>query len=480
MVERLLQFLTLSQALPVKRQPAARTRDFFEVYQELIAAKAQEQASRCSQCGVPFCQIHCPLQNHIPDWLKLTAEGRIQEAWELSQATNNMPEICGRICPQDRLCEGHCVIETAGHGTVTIGAIEKYLTETAWENGWIKPLKPRRLINASVAIIGAGPAGLAAAEELRRFGYRVTIYDRHDRAGGLLTYGIPNFKLEKDVVSRRVQRLEDGGIALKLNTEVGRDVTFGELRSEYDAVVIAAGTYKSRNTEVPGVQLDCIVPALDYLIATNRVGFGDAVPEFESGSLNARDRNVAVIGGGDTAMDCVRTAVRQGARSVSCIYRRDRDNMPGSLREVANAEEEGVRFEWLTLPQKFLGIVNVEGVRLSRMRLGAADESGRKMPEPIPGADFKLESGLAIMALGFDPEDLHAMLNAPELALTRAGTVRVEPPALATNLDGVFAAGDVVRGASLVVWAIKDGRDAALGIDQYLKTKADALREAAE
>jgi glutamate synthase (NADPH/NADH) small chain len=429
---------------------------------------------------VPFCQIHCPLQNHIPDWLKLTAEGRIEEAYELSQATNNMPEVCGRICPQDRLCEGHCVIETAGHGTVTIGAIEKYLSEAAWENGWVKPLKPRRLINASVAIIGAGPAGLAAAEELRRFGYRVTVFDRHDRAGGLLTYGIPNFKLEKHVVTRRVQRLIEGGIAFKLNTEIGRDVTFGELRSEYDAVLIATGTYKPRTTDAPGIQLDRIVPALDYLIASNRVGFGDAVPEFESGRLNAHDRHVAVIGGGDTAMDCVRTAVRQGAKSVSCIYRRDRDNMPGSLREVANAEEEGVSFEWLTLPQKFLGIVNVEGVRLTRMRLGAPDESGRKIPEPIPGADFKLDSDLVIMALGFDPEDLHAMTNTPELALTRAGTVRVSPPALATNLDDVFAAGDVVRGASLVVWAIRDGRDAAVSIDQYLRTKAYRFREAAE
>jgi glutamate synthase (NADPH) small chain len=479
-VERLLQFPRISQALPAKRPPPARTHDFFEVYQDLIAAKAQEQASRCSQCGVPFCQIHCPLQNHIPDWLKLTAEGRIEEAWELSQATNNMPEICGRICPQDRLCEGHCVIETAGHGTVTVGAIEKYLSEAAWENGWVKPLKPRRLINASVAVIGAGPAGLTAAEELRRVGYRVTIFDRHDRAGGLLTYGIPNFKLEKHVVVRRVQRLLEGGIVFRLNTEIGRDVTFGELRAEYDAVLIATGTYKPRSTDVPGVQLDRIVPALDYLIASNRKGFGDAVPDFDSGKLNARDRHVAVIGGGDTAMDCVRTAVRQGAKSVSCIYRRDRDNMPGSLREVANAEEEGVHFEWMTLPQKFLGIVNVEGVRLSRMRLGAADDSGRKVPEPIPGSDFKLESDLVIMALGFDPEDLRVMTNAPELALTRAGTVRVAPPALATNLDGVFAAGDVVRGTSLVVWAIKDGRDAALGIDQYLKSKAFAVREAAE
>jgi glutamate synthase (NADPH/NADH) small chain len=476
----MLQFPSISQAMPEKRPALARARDFFEVYGELLAEKAREQASRCSQCGVPFCQIHCPLQNHIPDWLKLTAEGRLEEAYELSQATNNLPEICGRICPQDRLCEGNCVIENAGHGTVTIGAVERYLSEAAWENGWVTPLKPRRLLNASVAIIGAGPAGLAGAEELRRIGYRVTVYDRHDRAGGLLTYGIPNFKLEKDVVERRVRRLEEGGITFRLNTDIGRDMTFGELRAEHDAVLIATGTYKPRSTEIPGIQLDLIVPALDFLIASNRKGFGEDVPAFDSGRLNANGRRVAVIGGGDTAMDCVRTAVRQGANSVSCIYRRDRDNMPGSLREVANAEEEGVVFEWLTLPQRFLGITNVEGVRLTRMRLGAADASGRKVPEPIMGADFKLDADLVIMALGFDPEDLRSMLNAPELALSRAGTMHVARPSFATNLEGVFAAGDVVRGASLVVWAIKEGRDAAAGIDQYLRIRAFALSEAAE
>ena len=330
----MLRFLTIEPDWPEKRPVELRARDFREVYAGYAAAKAAEQASRCSQCGVPFCQVHCPLSNNIPDWLKLTAEGRLEEAYALSQATNNMPEICGRICPQDRLCERNCVIEQSGHGTVTIGAIEKFLTDTAWDEGWVKPLKPKRERPQHVAIVGAGPAGLACAEQLRLKGYKVTVFDRHDRAGGLLTYGIPSFKLEKDVVRRRVKRLAAGGIRFKLNCEIGRDVPFAQLRAGYDAVFVATGAYKARDAGGPGV------PALDYLIASNR----------GSGVLDAKDKDVAVIGGGDTAMDCVRTAIRQGARSVTCLYRRDRDNMPGSLREVVNAEEEGVAFEWLTLP----------------------------------------------------------------------------------------------------------------------------------
>jgi glutamate synthase (NADPH/NADH) small chain len=476
----LLQFVASSQQPPDKRPAAERSRDFFEVYRDLIGNRAAEQASRCSQCGVPFCQIHCPLSNNIPDWLRLTAEGRLQEAYDVSASTNAMPEICGRICPQDRLCEGACVIEQSGHGTITIGAIEKHLTETAWANGWVKPLKPRRLLNASVAIVGAGPAGLSAAEELRRTGYRVTIYDRHDRAGGLLIYGIPNFKLEKHVVARRVKRLEDGGIRFVLNCEIGRDITLAELRAEHDAALLANGAYKPRALEAPGIGLERIVPALDYLIASNRKGLGDAVPEFESGKLDASGRHVAVIGGGDTAMDCVRTAIRQGAKSVTCFYRRDRDNMPGSLREVANAEEEGIAFEWLTLPKAFLGQNDVEGVRLSRMRLGLTDASGRKTPEEIKGAAFNLAADLVILALGFDVEDLRTILNTPELELMRTGGAKVSRETMATSIEGVFAAGDVVRGASLVVWAIKDGRDAARGIHQYLQVKSLAYREAAE
>jgi glutamate synthase (NADPH/NADH) small chain len=470
--EKMLRFVSLEQEPPEKRPSAERAHDFHEIYAEFIAAKAAQQASRCSQCGVPFCQVHCPLSNNIPDWLKLTAEGRLEEAYELSQATNNMPEVCGRICPQDRLCEGNCVIEQSGHGTVTIGAVEKYITDTAWQRGWVKPLKPGRDRGQSVGIVGAGPAGLAAAEELRRKGYHVTIYDRHDRAGGLLIYGIPNFKLEKEVVERRVKRLADGGIRFKLNCEIGRDASFEQLRGRHDAVLIATGVYKPREIEAPGSGLGRIVPALDYLIASNRKGLGDSVPEFDNGTLNANNKHVAVIGGGDTAMDCVRTAMRQGAKSVSCIYRRDRENMPGSLREVANAEEEGVVFEWLTLPKGFLGRENVGGVRIARMRLGMPDASGRKAPEEVKGADFSLKADLVIKALGFDPEDLPTIFKTPDLAVSKWGTIRVKPSTMMSSLDGVFAAGDIVRGASLVVWAIRDGRDAAASIHTYLQAKA--------
>jgi glutamate synthase (NADPH/NADH) small chain len=481
MADQMLRFISLDQELPEKRPAETRAQDFHEIYADYLTEKAAAQASRCSQCGVPFCQVHCPLHNNIPDWLKLTAEGRLEEAYELAQSTNNMPEICGRICPQDRLCEGNCVIEQSGHGTVTIGAVEKYITDTAWQQGWVKPLKPRRLRPEHVGIVGAGPAGLAAAEELRRKGYKVTIYDRHDRPGGLLVYGIPNFKLEKDVVQRRVKRLEEGGIKFRLGFELGRDSSLPDFRDAHDAVLLATGAYKPREIEAPGVGLGRIVPALDYLIASNRKGLGDDVPEFDSGALDANGKNVAVIGGGDTAMDCVRTAMRHGAKSVSCIYRRDRDNMPGSLREVANAEEEGIVFEWLTLPRAFLGNDTVEGVRISRMRLGLPDATGRKMPEEVKGADFTLHAELVIKALGFDPEDLPKLFAAPDLAVTRWGTLKASPPVLATNLDGVYAAGDVVRGASLVVWAIKDGRDAAASIHKYLETKAaSAALEAAE
>jgi glutamate synthase (NADPH/NADH) small chain len=481
MAEHMLRFVTLNPETPAKRSADARAHDFHEIYATYIAEKAAEQASRCSQCGVPFCQVHCPLQNNIPDWLKLTAEGRLEEAYELSQATNNMPEICGRICPQDRLCEGNCVIEQSGHGTVTIGSVEKYLTDTAWEKGWVAPLKPRRERPQRVAIVGAGPAGLAAGEELRRKGYKVTIFDRHDRAGGLLTYGIPNFKLEKEVVMRRVKRLVEGNIAFKLNFEVGRDATLEELRAEHDAVFIATGVYKAREIEAPGVGLGRIVAALDFLIASNRKGFGDAVPDFDSGALDAKDKDIAVIGGGDTAMDCVRTAMRQGAKSVTCLYRRDRENMPGSLREVANAEEEGIDFQWLTLPKAFLGDGEVEGVRISRMRLGLPDASGRKMPEEVKGADFTLRADLVIKALGFDPEDLPAMFRAPDLTVSKWGTLRVSHKTQMTNLQGVFAGGDVVRGASLVVWAIRDGRDAAAAIHKYLEARtAELVQQAAE
>ncbi|MGY3438134.1 MULTISPECIES: NAD(P)-dependent oxidoreductase [unclassified Marinovum] len=467
----MLKFVQIERDMPQKRDANVRNSDFDEIYQEYARAKAEEQASRCSQCGVPYCQSHCPLHNNIPDWLNLTAQGRLKEAYEISQATNTFPEICGRICPQDRLCEGNCVIEQSGHGTVTIGSVEKYITDTAWENGWVLPANPTQERVESVGIIGAGPGGLAAADVLRRAGVQVTVYDRYDRAGGLLTYGIPGFKLEKDIVLRRNKQLEAGGVTFKMNCAVGEDISFEDIRAAHDAVIIATGVYKSRDLKGPGSGAKGIVKAIDYLTASNRAAnFGDTVPEFESGELNAKGKKVVVIGGGDTAMDCVRTAIRQGAESVKCLYRRDRANMPGSQREVANAEEEGVQFEWLTAPQGFTGD-DVSGVMIQRMRLGHPDASGRQAPEVIEGSDYIEDSDLVIKALGFEPEDLPTLWGAPELSVTRWGTVKAEFESGATDLEGVYAVGDIVRGASLVVWAIRDGRDCAAAILKRFNAK---------
>jgi len=467
----MLQFVDHAQAYPAKRAPALRAEDFREIAERYPVPDAEEQSARCSQCGVPYCSVHCPLHNHIPDWLRLTAQGRLREAYELSNATSTMPEICGRICPQDRLCEGNCVIEFSGHGAVTIGAVEKFITDIAWAQGWVEPLVPGAPRGQSVAVIGAGPAGLTTAEYLRVAGYDVDVYDRYDRCGGLLTYGIPGFKLEKDVVMRRVERLRAGGIVFHAGFTVGRDASLDELRARHDAVLIATGVYKPRAIAAPGVGLAGVVDALDYLTASNRKSFGDAVPAFDDGSLCAAGKDVVVIGGGDTAMDCVRTAVRQGARSVKCLYRRDRANMPGSQREVANAEEEGVAFSWLAAPRAFEGDGAVTSVQVARMRLGAADVGGRRVPEPDPGAAETVPAQLVIKALGFDAEDLPAMFGAPDLGVTRWGTLRVDHKTMMTSLDGVFAAGDIVRGASLVVWAIRDGRDVAAHIHNYLKAR---------
>jgi glutamate synthase (NADPH/NADH) small chain len=466
--QKMLKFVTVGKEMPEKRDASSRAQDFHEIYREYADRKAAEQASRCSQCGVPYCQSHCPLHNNIPDWLKLTAEGRLQEAYEISQATNTFPEICGRICPQDRLCEGNCVIEQSGHGTVTIGSVEKYITDTAWEEGWVKPIRPHAERAESVGIIGAGPGGLAAADVLRRQGVQVTVYDRYDRSGGLLTYGIPGFKLEKDVVERRNAQLADGGVNFVLNCNVGEDIAFDAIRGQHDAVLIATGVYKARDIEAPGVGARGIVKALDYLTVSNKHGFGDDVPEYASGELNASGKRVVVIGGGDTAMDCVRTAIRQGALSVKCLYRRDRANMPGSQREVQNAEEEGVEFVWLSAPKGFTGGTEVEGVMVQKMRLGAPDATGRQSPEIIEGADYVEPADLVIQALGFEPEALPTLWGVPELKVTRWGTIKADFRTHETSLPGVYAAGDIVRGASLVVWAIRDGREAAEAILGYL------------
>ena len=471
MSEKMLKFVDIGQQNPPKRDISDRKEDFDEIYQEFLKDRAVQQSSRCSQCGVPFCQVHCPLSNNIPDWLKLTAEGRYEEAYQLSQSTNNMPEVCGRICPQDRLCEGNCVIEQSGHGTVTIGSIEKYITEKAWENGWVKPIEINSEKNESVGIIGSGPAGLACGEQLRKKGYKVTIYDRYDRAGGLLIYGIPGFKLEKHVVQRRIKLLEESGIKFVLNFEVGKDSSLTELREKHDAILIATGVYKAREVNLPGNDLSNIFPAMEFLTASNKKGLGDKVELFDNGTLNAEGKDVVVIGGGDTAMDCLRTSVRQNAKSVKCLYRRDRENMPGSAREVGNAEEEGVEFIWLTSPKEFKGTNKIESVVVNKMILGEPDDSGRRKPVVEENSDFEIKADLVIKALGFDPEDLPKLFNEEKLQVSRWGTIKADFDTMETSIEGVFAAGDIVRGASLVVWGIKDGRDAATSIDNYLESK---------
>ena len=465
-------FVITPRTGPAKTPAADRVRDFSEIYADFSPVAGAGQSSRCAQCGVPFCQTGCPLQNNIPDWLRLAAEGRAEEAWRQSEATSTMPEICGRICPQDRLCEGACTLEQSGWETVTIGSVERWLGDMAFENGWVEPIRPRVERCQSVGIIGAGPAGMAAADRLRSAGYAVTIYDRHDRAGGLLMYGIPGFKLEKHVVQRRLDRLAEGGVTFRHGVDVGGDLPFAEVRAAHDAVLVATGVYQARRLTAPGCGSTGVIAALDYLIASNRKGLGDPVPAFDSGALDAAGKRVVVIGGGDTAMDCVRTAVRQGATSVTCLYRRDRDNMPGSVREVANAEEEGVVFGWLAAPRAVLGEADrVTGVRGQRMALADQSPDGRWSVAPVPGGEFDLAADLVIEALGFEPEDMPGLFAEPDLALTEWRTIRTAGHTKATTLEGVFAAGDIVRGASLVVWAVRDGQDAAAEIDAWLSSR---------
>ena len=473
----MLRFTDIIPESPKKEKSLHRKKHFNEIYAGYAKQKAKEQASRCSQCGIPFCQVHCPLHNNIPDWLQLTAENRIEEAFELSSSTNNMPEVCGRICPQDRLCEGNCVIEQAGHGTVTIGSIEKFITDYAWDQGWIKPIKINVERSQSIGIIGAGPSGLAAAEELRKKGYHVTVYDRYDRAGGLLIYGIPNFKLEKEIVLKRTKRLKESGINFKLNCEVGSKVNFQDIKKTHDAILIATGVYKPRSINLNKNRAPNVIPAMDFLTASNRKNLKDIVKDFENGRLDSHNKNVVVIGGGDTAMDCVRTSIRQGAASVKCVYRRDQKNMPGSQREVLNAIEEGIGFNWLSLPINYIGEKKVDTVKIIGMQLGAPDESGRRNPEQIPNSENEIKSDLVIEALGFDPENIPLMFNEPNLQVTNFGTIKIDFRNMMTNLEGVFAAGDIVRGASLVVWGIKDGRDAAKSIHNYLEKKYQPIQD---
>ena len=464
----MLKFTHINKQEPEKEKALSRKNNFNEIYSKFDQKIAAQQASRCSQCGVPFCQIHCPLNNNIPDWLKFAAENRIEEAYEIASHTNNMPEICGRICPQDRLCEGNCVIEKSGHETVTIGSIEKYITDTAWENGLINPIYIKNEKNISVGIIGSGPAGLSAAEELRKKGYKIVIYDRYDRAGGLLMYGIPNFKLEKEIVSRRINRLIDSGIKFKLNCEIGSTISFDKIKEKHAAILIATGVYKSKEINLNKMNFSNVIPALEFLIASNKKGLKDKVTDFENGKLNSLGKNVLVIGGGDTAMDCVRTCIRQGAKTVSCLYRRNQSNMPGSQREVLNAIEEGVEFKWLSLPINYFGKNKIDKIEIVKMQLDSIDKTGRKNVEIIPNTNEIIECDFVIEALGFDPNDVKSIFNIPQLQINESGTIKINNQNMMTNYKGVFAAGDIVRGSSLVVWAIRDGRDVAEKIHNFL------------
>ncbi|MFC2967934.1 glutamate synthase subunit beta [Acidimangrovimonas pyrenivorans] len=480
MVDRMQKYVSHARQAAAKRRPDERIADHREIRPDLSAEEAARQAARCEQCGTPYCQVYCPLHNNIPDWLKMTAEGRMEDAYQLAQATNNFPEICGRICPQERLCEAKwaCTLEQAGHGAVTIGGVERHIGETAWANGWVTPRVPRRLSGQSVGVVGAGPAGMAAAEELRAAGHEVHLYDAHARMGGLMSYGIPEFKMEQHVVARRAGLLLDAGVIFHGGRVLGRDISLDELRGRHDAVVLAYGAHVARRLDAPGAQLPGVISAMDYLVASSRALIGETgAPAFD-----AADKWVVVIGGGDTAMDCVRTAVRQGAAGVTCLYRRDRGNMPGSLREVEHAEEEGAAFGWQSQPEALMDVpVDViasqpEGfgcrgavrmVHAFRTRPVAAGAGGRQVPERVPGSEFEIAADLVINALGFTVADA-AALTGGAVTMTAQGRIAADRDSRMTAAEGVFAAGDARLGPSLAVWAIREGREVAAAVSRYL------------
>lgn len=465
-----------------------RTGDWHELYGRFDEAEAKRQASRCLDCGNPYCSWGCPLHNAIPQWLELAREGRVHEAASLCHETNPLPEICGRVCPQDRLCEGACTLND-GFGAVTIGAVEKYIVDRALAEGWSPDVSTAPATGRRVAVIGAGPAGLACADRLARAGVQAVVFDRYEQIGGLLQFGIPSFKLEKSVLATRRGVLEGMGVAFRLGTEVGRDVTFDALVAEFDAVFLGMGTYRYTDGQLPGQDLRNVLPALPFLVQNGRIVTGtdgaDGRPiagwEDQVTLPDLRGKRVVVLGGGDTGMDCVRSAIRLGATDVSCVYRRDEANMPGSAREVANAREEGVRFLFQRAPLALLGNAggDVTGVQVVETRLGAPDARGRQRPEPVPGSEAVLDADIVIIAFGFQP-DPPEWLAAHGIETHADGRIRVTPPPkrhhpLADDVfpyrtahPKVFAGGDGVRGADLVVTAVQEGRDAATSIVRSL------------
>ncbi len=461
------QFIQIKRLNPDKKPAKERTKEYREIYGQFDAEHAAEQADRCLACGNPYCEWKCPVHNYIPNWLKLIAEGNIIEAAELCHRTNSLPEICGRVCPHDRLCEGACTLND-GFGAVTIGAIEKYITDIAFSQGWRPDLSRVRNSGKRVAIIGAGPAGLSCADVLARNGVTPVVYDRNPEIGGLLTFGIPEFKLGKEVVRIRRQVLEGMGVEFVLDTDVGKGITLEQLMTEYDAVFMGMGTYRYMKGGFPGEDLPGVYEALPFLISNvNRCLKLEKNP---SDFVNMDSKHVVVLGGGDTAMDCTRTAIRQGAFSVTCAYRRDEANMPGSRREVANAREEGVQFLWNRQPVEIVGNGRVEGVKVVNTQLGEPDERGRRRPEPVPGSEEIIMADAVIIAFGFRPSPPD-WLVAHGIELDERG--RVKAPSAQTfrhqtTNPKVFAGGDMVRGSDLVVTAVYEGRQAAEGILNYL------------
>jgi len=461
------QFLEVGRFDPQKKSLEERKISFVEIYGEYNQTEASNQAHRCLDCGNPYCEWKCPVHNYIPDWLKLVNEGNIIEAAELCHQTNSLPEMCGRVCPQDRLCEGACTLND-GFGAVTIGSTEKYITDKAFEMGWKPDMSYRTWTDKRVAIIGAGPAGIACADVLTRSGVKSHVYDKYEEIGGLLTFGIPEFKLEKKVVQKRREILEGMGVEFFLGKEVGKDIEFKELYENYDAVFLGMGTYTSLEGGFRGEKLPNVFKALDYLISsTNRLL---KIEKDKENFINLKGKNVVVLGGGDTAMDCNRTAVRQGAKSVKCLYRRDEKNMPGSKREVTNAKEEGVEFQFNIQPIEIMGNKDVEGIKVVRTELGEPDQNGRRVPIPIPGSETIIEADAVIIAFGFraSPSEWFKDFNINTQNNGLVLAAEDQEYKFQTSNNKIFSGGDMVRGSDLVVTAIWEGREAAKSIIEYV------------